>query len=188
MRYLFVTILLSFLIPFQTISGMDDMRLNKIYLECQKEVLQDAFPWMTDRILNSIFFYSKMYNISPVLIASLIQRESTGKVYAIGPVVYPHLYKNGEKRRRKSQAMGLMQVMDFHFALSENHFNPDTNIKKGSKILSKCIRKFHNRKDQLRCYNAGPRSTNYNWVYINDIMRNEQELNKTILMAYTEQL
>ncbi len=61
--------------------------------------------------------------LSPNAVASIIQIESQGN---------PDLVSS-------AGAMGLMQVMPFHFQSGENPFNPQTNIKTGSKVFVDCL-------------------------------------------------
>ena len=96
-----------------------------------------------------IITYSKLYNLDPVLVASLINEESS-------------FDKNALSSRG---AMGLMQLMpqtakyvcdlineDYK---NVNLFDPETNIKIGCYYLGYLTEKFDNTTSVLCAYNAG---------------------------------
>lgn len=59
--------------------------------------------------------WSRKYNVSPLLVATVMQIESCGDPYA----------------QSAAGAMGLFQVMPFHFTAGENGFDPEINAKRG---------------------------------------------------------
>lgn len=84
------------------------------------------------------------YNINPNVIAIIMQIESCGNAN-------PNVIS-------QAGAVGLMQVMPFHFEDGENMLNPDTNVGTGLDVLHECLY-VHARGDLGRafaCYNGGP--------------------------------
>ncbi|MDW8069484.1 MAG: lytic transglycosylase domain-containing protein [Anaerolineae bacterium] len=83
------------------------------------------------------------------LIWALIQVESAFNPYAVS----------------RAGAMGLMQVMPFHFAPHEDPFHIPTNIRRGCHVLIRCLSharshwsawwREHPYLSALACYNAG---------------------------------
>jgi hypothetical protein len=78
-------------------------------------------------------------NISPALVASVIQSESRGD---------PSAYN------ATSHATGLMQLLPQYF--KGNLKNPTTNITEGVKYLASLLKEFGNVRDALMAYNWGP--------------------------------
>jgi len=89
----------------------------------------------------AILRWSDTSSLDPNLIATIMQIESCGNVFA----------------RSSAGALGLFQVMPSHFSSSDNPFDPDTNALRGLTYLSDV---FHtsNRDIQssLAAYNGGP--------------------------------
>lgn len=63
------------------------------------------------------------YNLDPNLVATVMQIESCGNPDA----------------RSSAGAMGLFQVMPFHFSTFENPFDPDTNARRGMSYLRRSL-------------------------------------------------
>jgi soluble lytic murein transglycosylase-like protein len=72
---------------------------------------------------NDIYRWAKEYDIPMELIGTVMQIESCG---------HPAVVSN-------SGAIGLFQVMPFHFHLGENPSDPDTNALRGLRYLSKAL-------------------------------------------------
>jgi soluble lytic murein transglycosylase-like protein len=89
--------------------------------------------------------WAKTYNVNPNVIAIVIQIESCGNPIAISG----------------AGALGLMQVMPFHFDNGENMINPDTNVQNGMNVFYECLTQFANWDLglALACYNGGPSVT-----------------------------
>ena len=87
-----------------------------------------------------IMAWAKEWSLDPNLIATVMQIESCGDPQATSP----------------SGAMGLFQVMPFHFAEKENTYDPQVNAKRGLDYLRQA---FDARGGQVRVvlasYNAG---------------------------------
>jgi soluble lytic murein transglycosylase-like protein len=72
---------------------------------------------------NDIVRWANESSIDPNLVAVIMQIESCGDPRAIS----------------RSGAMGLFQVMPFHFHITDNPFNPDTNALRGLNYLSRSL-------------------------------------------------
>lgn len=92
-----------------------------------------------------IFEWARKYGVNPNVIAIVIQIESCGDLTAISG----------------AGALGLMQVMPFHFDNGENMINPDTNVENGMAVFYECLMQFAGGDLglALACYNGGPSVT-----------------------------
>jgi hypothetical protein len=70
-----------------------------------------------------IVHWAAEYNIDPNLVATVMQIESCGNPDA----------------RSSAGAMGLFQVMPFHFYALDNPYNPDTNARRGLAYLKRSL-------------------------------------------------
>jgi len=86
----------------------------------------------------SIFHWSEYYQVSPDIVKRLMRAESSFVIKALGPC--------GE--------MGLMQVRLYHFRFGENPYDIDTNIHRGTELLSRCRKKWGTYYDAVLCYNG----------------------------------
>lgn len=86
--------------------------------------------------------WARTYDVNPNVIAIVIQIESCGDPVAISI----------------AGAVGLMQVMPYHFEDGENMLNPDTNVRRGMFIFYECLTQFADWDlgMALACYNGGP--------------------------------
>lgn len=82
--------------------------------------------------------YAKAYNIPYSLVRGLIIVESEGIVNARSP----------------AGAVGLMQVMPFHFKRGQNPFDPETNIEAGCRVLADCFARTRRWDQALAAYNG----------------------------------
>lgn len=71
---------------------------------------EDVYRWE-----RQIYAWSETYGVEPNVIATLMQIESCGNPYAVS----------------RAGALGLFQVMPFHFKDGEDAFDPDTNARRG---------------------------------------------------------
>lgn len=84
--------------------------------------------------------WSSIYNLDPNLIATVMQIESCG---------HPSVYSS-------SGAIGLFQVMPFHFLPGEDPLDPQTNAKRGLAYLARGLELSGGRTDlALAGYNGG---------------------------------
>lgn len=85
------------------------------------------------------------YTVNPNVVAIVMQIESCGNPQAISP----------------AGALGLMQVMPFHFENGENMLNPDVNVGRGLMVFKECLTQFagYDIGLALACYNGGPSVT-----------------------------
>lgn len=83
---------------------------------------------------------AQQHNVDPAFIAAVISVESTGNPNAVSRV----------------GAMGLMQVMPFHFSSHQNGFDPRTNLRVGVAYLAAQLERFDDIPLAAAAYNAGP--------------------------------
>jgi soluble lytic murein transglycosylase-like protein len=98
---------------------------------------REVLHWRDD-----ILRWARDYRVNPNVIAIVIQIESCGDSDAVSV----------------AGALGLMQVMPFHFDYGENMLNPDTNVFNGMTVFYECLTQFAdwNLGLALACYNGGP--------------------------------
>ena len=88
-----------------------------------------------------ILHWSGVSNLDPNLVATVMQIESCGDAFA----------------RSSAGAIGLFQVMPFHFASTDNPFDPDTNALRGLMYLHRVFEAAnHDVSWSLAAYNGGP--------------------------------
>ncbi len=89
--------------------------------------------------------WAREHHVNPNVIAIVIQIESCGNPNVIS----------------SAGALGLMQVMPFHFQNGENMLNPDTNVARGMSVFYECLTQFAgwDLGKALACYNGGPSVT-----------------------------
>lgn len=118
----------------------------------QQMYIKSAYPLSYEEQIKK---YSKEFDIDPILVASLICRESKYRV----------------KAKSAAGARGLMQIMpdtgewiakqlkvDYKL---EDLYDPDVNVRFGCWYLEYCLDKFDGRTDEaLAAYNAGPGKVN----------------------------
>ncbi len=92
-----------------------------------------------------ILDWARVYDVNPNVLAIVIQIESCGDSTAISV----------------AGAVGLMQVMPFHFEDGENMLNPDMNVQRGMTVFYECLTQFSgwDLGLALACYNGGPSVT-----------------------------
>lgn len=118
----------------------------------QQMYIKSAYPLSYEEQIKK---YSKEFDVDPILVASLICRESKYRV----------------KAKSAAGARGLMQIMpdtgewiakqlkvDYKL---EDLYDPDVNVRFGCWYLEYCLDKFDGRTDEaLAAYNAGPGKVN----------------------------
>jgi len=88
---------------------------------------------------NDIVRWANQWGLDPNLVATVMQIESCGD----------------PKASSSAGAMGLFQVMPFHFASGENGYDPETNAKRGMSYLTRSQTAGGSIKMALAGYNAG---------------------------------
>ena len=89
---------------------------------------------------DSITRYSTLYQVPKHLVISVIRHESNFNPRAVSP----------------KGAKGLMQLMDMNSKAARiDPFNPDENIRAGTQMLARLMKKYGNVKLALAAYNAG---------------------------------
>lgn len=89
---------------------------------------------------NDIVRWANAYSLDPNLVAVVMQVESCGDPRALS----------------HAGAMGLFQVMPFHFHITDNPFNPDTNAQRGLAYLTRSLEIANgNARLALAGYNGG---------------------------------
>lgn len=118
------------------------------------DALRSARRWLTppgqiaplftaeiDYWSDDIARWSKMYDVDPNMLATIMQIESCG---------HPNISSY-------AGAQGLFQVMPFHFADGENQIDPDTNAMRGASFIRQCTEWANGDLGlALACYNGGP--------------------------------
>lgn len=91
-----------------------------------------------------LYAWSRQYDLPVNMLATVMQLESCGRVDAVSP----------------AGALGLFQVMPFHFAEGEEPLIPATNAQRSAAFLQEC--RGYAEGDitlTLACYNGGPSVT-----------------------------
>lgn len=102
--------------------------------------LAPLFTPEVQRWSTRILTWAQVYNLDPNLIATVMQIESCGDPVA----------------RSSSGAIGLFQVMPFHFEAQEDPWDPETNARAGLSYLAEALRKAKGDVAQaLAGYNGG---------------------------------
>ncbi|WP_028776783.1 transglycosylase SLT domain-containing protein [Shimazuella kribbensis] len=102
-------------------------------------------------VLKIINDWSKKRNLDAVLVAALIQAESS----------WNRTSNSGAVSDCGVGARGYMQVMPCNFSsmgynADRDGFDPNINIEVGTKVLADCFRMFKETRKALMCYNGGP--------------------------------
>jgi soluble lytic murein transglycosylase-like protein len=104
------------------------------------EGLAPLFTPEVQRWSDRIRVWARAYGLDPNLVATVMQIESCGHPQA----------------RSRSGALGLFQVMPFHFGVGEDPLDPETNARAGLAYLAEALRKANGDVAQaLAGYNGG---------------------------------
>lgn len=101
-------------IPIQTNLKSSSLELSSLFTP-------QVLYWKTE-----ILQWAKEYDLNPNLIAAVMQIESCGDPSAVS----------------SAGAMGLFQVMPYHFAKGENPYSPNTNASRGLNYLRQSLDSF----------------------------------------------
>jgi len=119
---------LSFNTPIKTSAQTDSQHISPIFT-------REVQHWDSD-----ITRWANASALDPNLVAVILQIESCGNPFA----------------RSSVGAMGLFQVMPFHFGFGENPYNPETNALRGLSYLARSIQAANgDARLALAGYNAG---------------------------------
>lgn len=86
-------------------------------------VLDRRFDPAVLRWESQILGWSRSFDLDPVLIATVMQIESCGNPYALSP----------------AGALGLFQVMPYHFEAADDPYDPKTNARRGLSYLKSAL-------------------------------------------------
>lgn len=109
-----------------------------MFMEALDKVEEYFDPAVTYWI-DDIARWSILHNVDPLDVATIMQIESCGDPDAVSP----------------AGALGLFQVMPFHFEADENPLDPDTNAKKGLEFFAYLRDKYQDLAMAYVGYNAG---------------------------------
>lgn len=99
-------------------------------------IFTSEIQWWSDKIVA----WANDYDLDPHLIATVMQIESCGDPHALS----------------RAGAIGLFQVMPYHFESTENPYSPNTNAHRGLNYLSKSLSAaYGNIRLTLAGYNGG---------------------------------
>jgi len=170
LKTLLVIIIFCLSISFPAISYDSSLEIMKY---------QKKYKWLQPKIFYAAKKYGYKYDVEIDKILAVIQDESRGNQFAVS----------------RSNAKGLMQIMDFHYnGNSKDLFGIDLNIQKGTMILKYCLNvKKNNFRDAIMCYNAGASSVYFKrpdlyteWAYLNRIDNNVKYTNKLKQLVVVE--
>jgi soluble lytic murein transglycosylase-like protein len=106
----------------------------------KKESISPALTPEVTRWSSSILPWAERFGLDPNFVAVVMQIESCGHPRVLSP----------------SGAIGLFQVMPFHFSKDEDPFDPDTNAKRGLGYLARSLEIAEGRYDlAFAGYNGG---------------------------------
>ena len=133
------------LIDRQQIEGLWPFRFGRSGPQFITDSRAELAPFYASSVLywqSSIERWANEYNVNPNVIAIVMQIESCGDPAAVS----------------SAGALGLMQVMPFHFSNGENMLNPETNVQRGMHVFHECLSQFAgwDLGRALACYNGGP--------------------------------
>lgn len=163
-QYIKLTVVISVVLS-STFASLPEGECEKVYDE-----IKPAFPWLDQWVFYIIYFTSRSQNVDPKYVCSIIHYES------YDPNHRPTL-KKMLRARSKSGAIGLMQVMPYHYkGPSKDLERASLNIKLGTKYLVRCLtRSRGDIVEASRMYNAGvnnKRERYRNWTnYVIPIMK-----------------
>jgi len=110
-------------------------------------------PLFTPEVMyweENISAWAQEWGLDPNLVATVMQIESCGDPMALS----------------RSGAMGLFQVMPYHFGEGEQPYTPNTNAKRGLEYLRKALNEYNNLRLAFAGYNGGigvAGKTEYYW-------------------------
>jgi soluble lytic murein transglycosylase-like protein len=122
--------------------NVDLVETASLPLENSDSTSNQISPLFSPEVLawqEKILFWSEKYKLDPNLVATVMQIESCG-------------YSRAES---SAGAMGLFQVMPYHFKEGEDSYQPDTNARRGLNYLRQALESGGNVRLALAGYNGG---------------------------------
>ncbi len=110
--------------------------------EEQVQASQGIAPFFSPSVLywqTDILRWANEWKLDPNLVATVMQIESCGDPRALS----------------QAGAMGLFQVMPYHFIATEAPYNPDTNALRGMAYLEKALNTYQSERLAFAAYNGG---------------------------------
>jgi hypothetical protein len=108
----------------------------------QGEFQSKLTPLFTPEVMyweENIIAWAREWDLDPNLVATVMQIESCGNPKALSP----------------SGAMGLFQVMPYHFSAEELPYKPNTNARRGLGYLRKALDEYNSIQLAFAGYNGG---------------------------------
>ena len=120
---------------------------KKIFDEKSRKLRIRSIMPRSEKYLDSLFAYSKEYNVNPEDIAAIIQNESSWRYGVIS----------------KKGAIGLMQINSEYHKI-KNPINPYENMRVGIKYFGELKTKYKKPEVSYAAYNAGPTRVD-EWIF-----------------------
>ena len=145
LRRFFIPVLAVMLVCTGMVLGLSKIEIAQaetgVY-QPEPEIIPGIAPLFTPEVQawgEQILAWSKTYQLDPNLIATVMQIESCGYSQALSP----------------AGAIGLFQVMPYHFLEGENPYQPTTNAKRGLLYLGRSLASGGSPRMALAGYNGG---------------------------------
>lgn len=139
-RAFVIRILIVFSIIFSSLSDASVTQGERIYQGWQSTYNRAPTKFNCPAYCPLVASYSNLYDVPQNLIIAIIQNESAFNPNAVSP----------------KGAKGLMQLMDINSrAANINPFDPEQNIRTGTKLFARLLKQYDNVELALAAYNAG---------------------------------
>ena len=159
---IFISFVLGFMFKYQYIKSELEFKhwLKVSQEQVQRQKIENKVKFIMSLYGSDslIIFNSIMDTFDPILVSVVIGIESEYSTWAIS----------------SSNALGLMQVMPYHFKKGQQWNNPQVNIQVGATYLQELLKQFDGDKIlALAAYNAGPGAVINSNYEIPDTKNNE---------------
>ncbi len=139
-RAFVIKILIVFSIVFSSLSHASVTHGERIYQGWKSTYNRSPAKFNCPAYCPLVASYSNLYGVPQNLIIAIIQNESAFNPNAVSP----------------KGAKGLMQLMDINSrAANINPFDPEQNIRTGTKLFARLLKQYDNVELALAAYNAG---------------------------------
>jgi hypothetical protein len=139
LRRFFIPILAVLLMSTVLVLGLSRIEIAQAESVSNPDGIAPLFTPEVRAWEDQILAWSKKYALDPNLVATVMQIESCGYSQATS----------------SAGAMGLFQVMPYHFQEGEDPYNPSTNAKRGLGYLKQSLQVGGNPRLALAGYNGG---------------------------------